>query len=423
VAASGGAASGGAVSSTAGADGTQATATSTVARSPSLNHLQAVLAREAATLGAGSGSLVGIDVEDLTTGQTLYTRDAQSTHPPASLEKLYTSAALLWLLGPAARLHTELLGTGYLFAGVWHGNLYLRGDGDPTFGDGNWNQLYEDGYGPTAAQLIAQMRRDGIKRVTGRLYADASRFDSQEGGAMTADAPDPGDYGGEMSALVYDHGLTLGKLGPAATTVHLVAVAARQSGLAVLAAPKPATTPAGAKPLATLASPPMSTMLGLMLVPSDDLFADLFAKQLGFHFYGRGTLSLGALAIRGAIQKHYGLSPTIHDGSGLDRSDRSSPADFLSLLRQMYRTPVGNVVRAGLPVVGRSGTVQDIGVKTAAAGHCEAKTGTLNNVTNLAGYCSARGGDTLAFAFMVDGPPNDDSEYAFTPMIGAVARY
>jgi D-alanyl-D-alanine carboxypeptidase/D-alanyl-D-alanine-endopeptidase (penicillin-binding protein 4) len=405
------------------ATATQATQTSTVGRdgrSPSLVHLQASLVHEAAGLGPN----VGIAVEDLTSQKMLFARGLGLAQPPASLEKLYTSAALLWLLGSNARLQTQVLGNGHLAAnGVYDGNLYLRGDGDPTFGDGGWNKVYEDGYGPTGAQLVADLRARGIKRVTGHLYADPFRFDSAEGGPATANAPDPGDYGGRMSALVYDHGYIMNGLGPAATTVHLVALTARDSGLGLYAARTLTRTPANATVLATLSSPPLSTMLGLMDVPSDDLFADLFAKQLGYQLFGQGTLSLGALAIRQAIAAHYRLSPTIYDGSGLDKADRSTPTQFLGLLRGMYGSSVGTEVRAALPVVGKSGTVAGIGVKTPAAGRCEAKTGTLNNVTNLAGYCRVRGGDTVAFVFMVDGPSNDQSIVAFTPMVGAVASF
>ena len=374
---------------------------------------------------AGSlGPNVGVAVEDLSTQKMLFSRGMRLAQPPASLEKLYTSAALLWLLGPNARLQTQLLGTGHLGAGgVYYGNLYLRGDGDPTLGDGGWNKVYEQGYGPTGAQLVADLRTQGIKRVVGRLYADPFRFDSAEGGPATDNAPDPGDYGGRMSALVYDHGYIMYGLGPAATTVHLVALTARLGGVGLYASSKLTRTPAGAQVLATLGSPSLSTMLGLMDVPSDDLFADLFAKQLGYQLFGQGTLSLGALAIRQAISAHYGLSPRIFDGSGLDKADRSTPTQFLGLLAGMYGSSVGAEVRAALPVVGKSGTVAGIGLKTPAAGRCEAKTGTLNYVTNLAGYCRVRGGDTLAFVFMVDGPSNDQSIVAFTPMVGAVAAY
>jgi D-alanyl-D-alanine carboxypeptidase len=62
-------------------------------------------------------------------------------------------------------------------------------------------------------------------------------------------------------------------------------------------------------------------------------------------------------------------------------------------------------------------------VKTAAQGHCVAKTGTLNFVTNLAGYCHVLGGHTLAFALFLDGPSNETSIQLLTRMVGAIARY
>ena len=78
----------------------------------------------------------------------------------------------------------------------------------------------------------------------------------------------------------------------------------------------------------------------------------------------------------------------------------------MTLLRKVWTTPTGELLHAALPIVGEQGTVASIGHHTPAQGHCVAKTGTLNGVTNLAGYCQARGGDTLAFALMIDGPAN-----------------
>jgi D-alanyl-D-alanine carboxypeptidase/D-alanyl-D-alanine-endopeptidase (penicillin-binding protein 4) len=40
---------------------------------------------------------------------------------------------------------------------------------------------------------------------------------------------------------------------------------------------------------------------------------------------------------------------------------------------------------------------------TAAAGHCQAKTGTLTGASNLAGYCNSTNGHTLVFAIFNDG--------------------
>ena len=56
-----------------------------------------------------------------------------------------------------------------------------------------------------------------------------------------------------------------------------------------------------------------------------------------------------------------------------------------------------------LAVGGETGTLQDEMNGTAAQGNCRGKTGTLHDVANLAGYCRARDGHTLAFAFLANG--------------------
>ena len=389
-------------------------------RSPALRHLQAELVWGLRSAGPQTGALV-VDLGD---DQTLFSLRAGVGRPPASVEKLYTSIALLKLLGPRAQLHTTVLGTGYLGAGgIWHGDLYLRGDGDPTFGDGSFNKLYEDGYGPTATQLVAQLHARGIHRVTGRVFGDASRFDADPGGPATANRPDTPDYGGELGALVYDHGATSGNLSPGAFAARELVLTMRAQHMQASAAPRTARTPAHARTLAVVASPPLTVLLRLMDVPSDDLFADLLAKQLGYHFLAQGTLDAGAGEISFVMADDYGLHPTILDGSGLDKDDRSSPAQVVALLRRTWRTPIGDELEAALPVVGETGTVQSLGVGSPAQGHCVAKTGTLNNVTNLAGLCAARGGQELAFAVFIDGPQNWQALSILSRLVGAIAAY
>ena len=99
-----------------------------------------------------------------------------------------------------------MLGTGHLSHGVWHGNLYLHGGGDPTFGDSEFNHVWNDGYGPTPNELIAQLQRRGIRRVSGRVFGDESLFDRRRGALITDYKPDTPDLGGQLSALTYDHG-------------------------------------------------------------------------------------------------------------------------------------------------------------------------------------------------------------------------
>jgi D-alanyl-D-alanine carboxypeptidase/D-alanyl-D-alanine-endopeptidase (penicillin-binding protein 4) len=164
-------------------------------------------------------------------------------------------------------------------------------------------------------------------------------------------------------------------------------------------------------------------MTRLMDVPSDDLFAELFTKQLGVLFGGEGSISAGAQVISHTITASYGLHPRILDGSGLSRNDRSSPLEIVDLLRDVWRTAVGGELEASLPTVGVEGTVKTIGTGTAAQGRCIAKTGTLDYVSNLAGYCRAKGGHELAFAFLIDGPPNYIALALESKMVGVIARY
>lgn len=381
--------------------------------------LTAAIGRALAVAGPQSGALV----YDLGAQQAVFSRRADVARAPASVEKLYTTVALLRVLGPSARLHTAVLGVGHQSGGTWHGDLYLRGGGDPTFGDAGFDRVFTHGQGATVQSLVAQLAARGIRRVTGRVYGDESLFDLRRGGLLTNYAMDTPDFGGQLSALAFNHGSALVRLGPARFAVKELVLDLHGAGIAARAAPDTAVTPPAAQPLATVASPPLAAMTRLMDVPSDDLFAELFTKQLGVLFGSGGTISAGAEVIRGTISAAFGLHPVILDGSGLSRDDRSSPADVVDLLHEVWRTPIGRGLAASMPTVGVDGTVQYIGVKTAARGRCIAKTGTLDNVTNLAGYCRTRAGHDVAFALMVDGPSNAAAIGLESRMIGAIAKY
>jgi serine-type D-Ala-D-Ala carboxypeptidase/endopeptidase (penicillin-binding protein 4) len=372
-----------------------------------------------------SGSRVGVLVFDLSGNAPLMARNQRVGRAPASLEKLYTSVVMLQMLGPQARLHTTIVGSGHMAAhGVWHGNIFLVGGGDPTLGDGAWNQAYDGGYGPTLTELVAQLRRDGIRRVTGKVYGDEALFDTDRGGPLTHNRPDIPDYDGELSALVFDHGASAKGYSPATFAAHELVLTMRDSGIRTAFSRRSGVAPTHARLLAKVSSPPLQTMLRIMDTYSDDLFADLFAKQLGHRFFGgKGTLAKGAIEIRQELASKYGLHPVIHDGSGLDKADRSSPAQIVDLLTQIWHTPVGRDLRSDMAVVGKSGTVESLGIGSYATGHCVAKTGTLNNVTNLAGYCNTRGGHTLAFAVMVDGPSNAEALPVLSRVVSAIAAY
>ena len=383
------------------------------------DELRAVLARELSAAGPDSGA----EVYDLGAHAQLFAARDQVKRPPASVEKLYTTVALLRKLGPDAKLTTTVLGTGSLGPdGVWQGNLYLRGDGDPTLGDATFNRVWESGYGPTVGQLATQLIKRGIRRVTGSVIGDASLFDDLRGGPATAYAPDVPDFGGQLSALSFDHGSTAKGWSPGAFAARELVLTLRASHVSLQAAKRTARAPSDARALARVSSPPMSVLLSLMDVPSDDLFAELLTKQLGSRFDHAGTIAAGARVITDVIHSYH-LHPTIVDGSGLSRNDQSSPLEVSDLLRDVWHTPLGLRLSESMPVVGESGTVRFIATRTAAQGHCIAKTGTLDYVTNLAGYCAARGGHMVAFALFLDGPTNERALVLISRMVATIAKY
>ncbi len=370
-----------------------------------------------------AGPNIGAVVYDVTAGRQLFSLHDQVKRPPASVEKLYTSVAALTEMGPEAEIHTSVLGTGHLGpGGVWHGDLYLRGGGDPTFGDGTFNRVWEQGYGPTAVELTQQLSAHGIRALTGAVIGDASLFDSRRGGPSSDFAADIPDLGGQLAALTYDHGATSGRLSPGAFAAKELVLTMRGAHILANAAAFTARTPHDARRLAVVASPPMSVLLKLMDVPSDDFFAEMLTKLLGVHYGTGGTTKDGADMIASAIAG-FGVHPKIVDGSGLSRSDQSSPLEVVDLLRSVYGTPTGRTLRASLPVLGINGTTRRIGVNTAAQGRCVAKTGTLDYVTNLAGYCHSHGGHVLAFALFLDGPSNETAIQLLSRMVGPIARY
>jgi len=353
-----------------------------------------------------AGPVDGAYVYDLTAGRPLFSERAQTLRPPASVEKLYTAAAALALMGPTARLTTAVYGDGRLApGGTWEGSLYLRGGGDPTFGSSGFIASHYGGTGASVAALVRQLVRvDGIHHITGGVRGDESFLDSLRGEPSSGYAFDP-SLEGVLSGLAFNRGESGRERGAQAQAAYAARElwrALKQDGVTIAGSPGAARTPAGAIPLAGAPSPTLSELLGLMLPPSDNFFAETLTKDLGALYGGGGTTSAGAAVVRRSIQKLLGFTPTIVDGSGLSRADKTSPYQVGRLLVGLYPTALGTLLREHLAVAGRSGTLELRMRHTGAEGRCRGKTGTLEGVSNLVGYCRAANGHVLAFALFTD---------------------
>jgi D-alanyl-D-alanine carboxypeptidase/D-alanyl-D-alanine-endopeptidase (penicillin-binding protein 4) len=369
----------------------------------SLGSLQSDLSHQLRIAGTRSSAYV----YDLTSRQALFSERATAHRPPASVEKLYTATTLLERFGPTAQLSTSVLGTGQLGPnGVWEGDLYLRGGGDPTFGDSAFIHGHYGGLGASIASLAAQLTRtDGIRAVRGSVYGDESFFDALRGEPSSNYAPDP-FLEGTLSALAFDRGTSgheRGAHAPAAYAARKLWAMLKNSGVSVRGSTGAASAPAGAVQLARIDSPTIAQLLGLMLPPSDNFFAETLLKDLGVSFGGAGTTAAGAAVVSQTISSLLGLHPRVVDGSGLSESDRTSTYEVAQLLVALQPTPVGTLLRGSMAVAGRTGTLAKRMRGTGAAGRCQGKTGTLTGYSNLVGYCQAANGHLLAFAFFNDG--------------------
>jgi D-alanyl-D-alanine carboxypeptidase/D-alanyl-D-alanine-endopeptidase (penicillin-binding protein 4) len=352
-----------------------------------------------------AGSHSGAYVVNLTTGKRAFAWRAGTPRILASNTKLFTSSAALARFGTEGTLGTEVRGEGELEeGGVWRGDLYLRGGGDPTFGSRRFTRKYYAG-GATVEQLARLLDQAGIERVTGRVYGDESRHDALRGG------PDSG-YGvsiwvGPLSALSFNRGLASERgsafqTNPPAFAAARLEAALEARGITVRRVSRAGVTPSGADVLASVDSPPMDRIVRLMNKPSDNFFAEMLAKDLAMQANGHGTTSAGA-ALAAAFARRLGSGARLVDGSGLSRADRASPYRVVRLLSAMLERDEFDALYASLPLAGRDGTLVDRMRRGPARGHCHGKTGTLSNVSALSGYCLARSGDLYAFSFLMNG--------------------
>jgi D-alanyl-D-alanine carboxypeptidase/D-alanyl-D-alanine-endopeptidase (penicillin-binding protein 4) len=373
----------------------------------SLAGLQADLSGQLQLAGSRSSAYV----YDITAKQALFSERATALRAPASVEKLYTATTILERMGPTARLATTVLGSGHLAAGgVWEGNIYLRGGGDPTFGTASFIRSHYGGRGASVSTLVAQLVRvDGIHEITGSVQGDESLLNNLRGEPSSGYAPDP-FLEGTLSGLAFNRGASgsvRGPHAPAAYAARQLWAALKSDGVTIKGSSGAAPTPAGATPLAQALSPTTAQMLGLMLPPSDNFFAETLIKVLGARFAAAGTTpagttAAGAAVVRETIAELLGIHPHVVDGSGLSPADSTSTYEVADLLVALAPTPVGAVLRGDLAVAGRTGTLAHRMRNTGAAGHCQAKTGTLTGVSNLAGYCESADGHLLGFAIFTD---------------------
>lgn len=405
-----------------------------------------------------------VRVVALPSGREVYDFNGGRPLLPASVHKIIVTSASLHYLGPDYRFKTWILHTGELRDGVIHGDLVVKGGGDPKLV-------------PEQVWLIAEaVRRAGVKKVTGSLVADASFFDGLEKAPSWGDKYSQRAYDARLSALsvnfnsvalhvrpgsregaplvaglfpqspylrLVNRGVTSGKgkkgvrasrvtkngnvivtlagaLRPGADeeVIYMnvddpLAFAAetfreyfRRSGVEIAGKAVSGRAPEDARELYTHESAPLAVILRDLNKYSNNFIAEQTAKTIAAEISGPPGTHGEALRLLREFLERTGVpleGVTLADASGLSRKNRLTARFVTGLLAHMKdRFDIGPDFMAALGIMGVDGNVKDRLEASPARSFARAKTGSLSRLSALAGYVAGPGGGMYAYSVLLN---------------------
>ncbi|MCR5536257.1 MAG: D-alanyl-D-alanine carboxypeptidase/D-alanyl-D-alanine-endopeptidase [Succinivibrio sp.] len=156
------------------------------------------------------------------------------------------------------------------------------------------------------------------------------------------------------------------------------------------------------------ASPNLRELCRYMLQKSNNLYADSIAKNLAFEYFKRpATYDRVSTAIRRVLKKKAQIelgNAYIVDGSGLSPHNLLTPRELLGVLDYINQHDAELNFIELLPVADQSGTMRWRGSVREAplAKNVTAKTGSLTNVSNLAGFVTTQSGVRVPFVIFAN---------------------
>lgn len=100
--------------------------------------------------------------------QVIINVNSDKTLIPASTQKLITTSVALQKLGADFKFQTKVYYSGEIKDSVLHGNIVIKGGGDPTLGSERFNQQN------FINEWVIKIKSVGIKEIKGRIYTDIS---------------------------------------------------------------------------------------------------------------------------------------------------------------------------------------------------------------------------------------------------------
>jgi D-alanyl-D-alanine carboxypeptidase/D-alanyl-D-alanine-endopeptidase (penicillin-binding protein 4) len=354
---------------------------------------------------------------------TVFRHQADRPLIPASTQKVLVGQVALDRLGADHRFRTQVLGPAPV-DGVVTGDVVLLGGGDPLLTTATYAFVRRTADQPlTFLDALADaLATAGVRRITGRILADDTRYDALRSVPSWPARYLTQDQIGPLGALTVDDGFRLdlpAEGSDAAPVPRRVADPALHAadqlntllyarGVAVDGGTAVGPAPVDQPELAGVDSAPLGEVVRQMLEESDNGTAELLTKELGVQAGTGGSTAAGTAAV---VDRATALGlPTagtvLADGSGLDRGNRTSCDALVAAL--ITSGGVDGAIGSRLPVAGRTGTLRERFLGTPAQGRLRAKTGSLNSVTALAGFVTMSDGRTATFAYIANGPQAED---------------
>ncbi|HVK94537.1 MAG TPA: D-alanyl-D-alanine carboxypeptidase/D-alanyl-D-alanine-endopeptidase [Noviherbaspirillum sp.] len=405
----------------------------------------------------------GIYVKEVGTGPILVAANETVSFNPASTMKLVTSNAALELLGPAFAWRTVAYTDGTLEGDVLHGDLIMRGSGDPKLALENfW-------------LFLRQIRARGIREIRGNVILDRSVFEdtpydpalfdgepmkpynvgpdalllnfktltfrfmpdtARATVAVTVDPPlaaypvdapllsggDCGNWQAALNATVDEagarfKGVYAAACGERTWYVHPYPMSHRQyfdlsfrrlwadlGGVLKGEVKNGLLTPT-ARPVAEWQSASLSDVIRDINKHSNNVMARQLLLTLAAQVLDvPANTGHGAAVVRTWLGNKGIDAPelSIENGAGLSRSERISALTMGRLLDAAFQSPTMPEFMASLPVAGLDGTMRKRLVAQPVAGRAHIKTGTLDEVRAIAGYLLAASGKRYVVVCLVN---------------------
>jgi D-alanyl-D-alanine carboxypeptidase/D-alanyl-D-alanine-endopeptidase (penicillin-binding protein 4) len=247
--------------------------------------------------------------------------------------------------------------------------------------------------------------------------------------ALKADASDPariafqGRYPAACGEMLWPQAYA----DPNSYNARLIEALWREAGGALSGSVREGSAP-DTLPSFEFGSPPLAEVVREINKFSNNLMAQQLFLTLGLQIEGVGSSDAARAVLDRWLRDKLGdlaADVTLVNGSGLSRESRASADALALLLRQAWASPVMPEFVSSLPVSGFDGTLRRSPGMAAAnvAGRAHLKTGSLRDVTALAGYLLAADGRRYLLVAIVNHPNAGAARPALEALVAwALAR-